>query len=666
MSWLHTYSGLTLGWLVFAIFVTGTLSFFRNEITFWMQPERHKANSDIVTFERALGVLESEAPNARQWTMTLPGPRNPTLGISWQNPQQNAQQNIRQTAIPNNNERRVPSDTDTVGRGNESNAGNAERRSPRRQGEGVEMSASAEGRPTRQGVADAERRGSRGNAERRTMQTDEGDEEELLSPRQSQNTLEQAQSRPQEQPQQQHGGARGVRLTLDPATGEKLGGRETAGGNFLYRFHFELYGMDRIWGRWIIGIATMLMFIAIVSGVIVHRNIFKDFFTFRPAKGKRSWLDAHNGCSVLSLPFHIMITFSGLLLFGNMMIPTAMQSAFKGDMDAYRQNVRNRMANFEYKPPAGERATMIEIAPLVAAAERTWKNRKAGSVIITNPNDKHAVIEVRQSSIGGSLVAGRSAAQSLYFDGVSGQSLTGADAAKPTTVQAISNVLILLHRGFFASPIPRWLLFLGGVGGSLMVATGLIMWRVARQKDQEKQQRSSGAGFRVVEGLNVTGIAGLMVAIGAYFWANRLIPADVVGRNDWEIRAFFIVWAITLIHAFTRQHKMAWVEQLAVAGILIGLLPLLNALTGGLALSASIGKGQWVVAGFDITALLMGVGLLYTTYRVYKYAPKTIASILTAGKASEKKTHEQGMPLPDTFTSDPRSSSFAQRSEESA
>ena len=26
MSWLHTWSGLILGWLLFAIFVTGTLS----------------------------------------------------------------------------------------------------------------------------------------------------------------------------------------------------------------------------------------------------------------------------------------------------------------------------------------------------------------------------------------------------------------------------------------------------------------------------------------------------------------------------------------------------------------------------------------------------------------------------------------------------------------
>src|SRR5256885_4150372 len=60
--------------------------------------------------------------------------------------------------------------------------------------------------------------------------------------------------------------------------------------------------MPRIWGRWIVGFATMLMFVAIITGVITHKKIFTDFFTFRPRKGQRSWLDAHNATAVLALP----------------------------------------------------------------------------------------------------------------------------------------------------------------------------------------------------------------------------------------------------------------------------------------------------------------------------------------------------------------------------
>ena len=34
MSWLHTWASLILGWLLYAIFLTGTLSFFQNEKMF--------------------------------------------------------------------------------------------------------------------------------------------------------------------------------------------------------------------------------------------------------------------------------------------------------------------------------------------------------------------------------------------------------------------------------------------------------------------------------------------------------------------------------------------------------------------------------------------------------------------------------------------------------
>ena len=122
----------------------------------------------------------------------------------------------------------------------------------------------------------------------------------------------------------------GTRITIDSVTGQTLEARETRGGSFLYRFHFELYGMPRMWSRWIVGIATLLMFVAIISGVITHKKIFKDFFTFRSGKGQRSWLDAHNATAVLALPFHIMITFSGLLLLLFTIMPWGLERVYEG------------------------------------------------------------------------------------------------------------------------------------------------------------------------------------------------------------------------------------------------------------------------------------------------------------------------------------------------
>ncbi|MFV0278307.1 MAG: PepSY domain-containing protein, partial [Parahaliea sp.] len=40
MAWLHTWSGLVVGWVLFFVFATGTAGYFTYEITRWMEPER--------------------------------------------------------------------------------------------------------------------------------------------------------------------------------------------------------------------------------------------------------------------------------------------------------------------------------------------------------------------------------------------------------------------------------------------------------------------------------------------------------------------------------------------------------------------------------------------------------------------------------------------------
>ncbi|MDT1852924.1 PepSY domain-containing protein, partial [Acinetobacter baumannii] len=55
-------------------------------------------------------------------------------------------------------------------------------------------------------------------------------------------------------PGQENSGRAGLkRAELDATTGEQIAPRDTRGGEFLYRLHFDLYYMSAIWGRWIVG-----------------------------------------------------------------------------------------------------------------------------------------------------------------------------------------------------------------------------------------------------------------------------------------------------------------------------------------------------------------------------------------------------------------------------
>ncbi len=83
--------------------------------------------------------------------------------------------------------------------------------------------------------------------------------------------------------------ARGAthRETLDPRTGDPIdyGARATGGGQVLYKMHYQFAYMKYDHAILFIMVCTLVMFAAMVTGIIVHKNIFKDFFTFRPGKG---------------------------------------------------------------------------------------------------------------------------------------------------------------------------------------------------------------------------------------------------------------------------------------------------------------------------------------------------------------------------------------------
>ncbi|MBB5279470.1 PepSY-associated TM helix domain-containing protein [Pacificimonas flava] len=534
MSWLHGWAGLVLGWLLFAVFLTGTIAYFRQEVTAWMQPELAGSVPSPQAAELAVAALQQRAPDAGSWRIGLPTPRSNTVSISWQD---------RQSL--------------DVKRGEERGG-----------------------------------RGGRGGGRR--------------------------------------GG--GESLILDASTGAVLTPRKTAGGNFLYRFHFELYALPREWARWIVGLATMAMFVAIISGIITHKKIFKDFFTFRPAKGQRSWLDAHNATAVLSLPFHIMITFSGLLLFASTLLP--LTERFAGGEDrrgergaaraleaAHIESLQNRAAS----DVAGG-AALAPLVPMLAEAEKLW-GQPVSRITITDPGRPGAMVELLptwndkliQHSGSGGLGAVK-----MRFGGRTGERLESEEDLPETLTARVDTALGSLHRARFAAPTLRWLFFLTGVGGTIMVGSGLILWSVKRA--QRLRGAPPGRGHRFVDHMNVAGVAGLFIAVAAYFWANRLLPTGLAGRGEWEIRAFFAVWCLCLLHPLIRPLKRAWIEQLSLGGLLFAGIPVLNAITTRAHLGNTLVSGNWIYAGFDIVALVTGICLLQAARRVALHRPRAIAS----------------------------------------
>ncbi len=382
---------------------------------------------------------------------------------------------------------------------------------------------------------------------------------------------------------------------LDGASGEPLVGRDTAGGQTLYRMHWKLHYLPKVASDWIVGVATLFMFVALVTGVIVHKKIFADFFTFRPGKGQRSWLDAHNVASVVTLPFQLMITWSGLIFMMFIYMPLVI-AAWYGPGEEGRQLFLDDV----FEPPAlidarGEPAPLVALDAVVAAAQRRWGGAPIASLEVRHPNDAHARIVVRGDSAAGPLRA----ADVLVFDGVSG-ALLGEQPALHSPAKGFRDLMLGLHEGPFAGPLLRALYVLSGLLGAAMIATGLVLWVVKRRKQQEKARQAPHFGLRLVERLNVATVIGLPVAIAAYFWSNRLLPLDLADRAEWEVHTLFLVWLALFVHASLRPAACAWAEQSRLAAAAFALLPVVNALTTERHLGASLPAGDWVFAGFDL------------------------------------------------------------------
>lgn len=375
-------------------------------------------------------------------------------------------------------------------------------------------------------------------------------------------------------------------------------GRDTQGGEFFYGFHFQLYYLPVLIGRWIVGFAAMSMLIALMTGIVTHRRIFVDFFTFRPGKGQRSWLDAHNVSAVLALPYHLMITYTGLVLLMINLMPWGIAVRYDSPMsffsEAYDFGPVRSASDHAAKagtPTDTLGKPLVPLAPLLAQAHAAFAGLPAGRIQIDHPGRADATIKISKGTDGRVSMT----PQSVAFDGITGARIAHYD--RHGAALQTAGTLFGIHEAEFAPAPLRAFFFLSGLSGALMVASGLIMW-AKKHRQRHTQHGTDSFGTRLVEQLNVGTIAGLPNAVAAYFWANRLLPIGIAHRSGWEIRIFFIVWAVAMVHPWCHAwrgkwlpvSKRAWVEQLGLSTSLFALLPVVDRLT----------VGAWIMPSFDL------------------------------------------------------------------
>jgi uncharacterized iron-regulated membrane protein len=399
--------------------------------------------------------------------------------------------------------------------------------------------------------------------------------------------------------------------TIDPRTGAAVPTDQLKiGSQWFYPLHYSLHWDWRNLGIFTVGLAGLVMLAALVTGVVMHRKIFREFFTFRPRKStQRSLLDMHNLTGVVALPFHFFFAFTGLLVFaGSYYFPVA-QFQLKG-LHGQHEVVEARETGLPHAR-AGIPAPLASVDAMVAEARRRWAARdmagQVGFLQLQHLGDANGTVSIYRA--GSDRVA-------LVGEGIHFKASTGAVLREDpvrTPVSALNEFLTGLHLQHFEHWLLRWLYVLGGLLGCVCIATGFIFF-VEKRKTRHAQAGSQGS--RVVDGLAVAAVTGMVLATIGMLVANRLLPADLAGKGDWEKQVFWGLWLLALGHALGRgalvaqaHTNPAWCEQCWAIAVLAVAAVLLNAATTGDHLVRTLfTQPYWPVAGVDL-ALLACAGI---------------------------------------------------------
>jgi uncharacterized iron-regulated membrane protein len=392
-----------------------------------------------------------------------------------------------------------------------------------------------------------------------------------------------------------------IKQALDPASGHPV--PPTAGGDFFFTLHYNLHAGAI--GMYIVGLAGMLMLLALVAGVIIHRRIFKDFFTFRPGTGgQRAWLDGHNVTGVLGLPFHLMVAYTGVAIFVASYMSGGINAAYGGSVERFYQET----GDFYERPEAGRPLQKLHsIDALVGDAERRL-GVKVDWASVHEPDDANAVIQF------GTEHSRRVAwdMRQVTYDAATGEflHLTKSPGTGYTTYSFLGG----MHMAQFGGSALRWLYFLMGLAGCVTIASGMQVWVAKRAK----RIAEAGAlpGYTLVRGLNIGVVGGMPFACAAMLVANRLLPAQLPDRAEAEIAVFCVAWIAAAGWGAWRA-RTGWRDLFLATSVACLLVPLANLATAPYShLPATLARGEYALAAVDVAAIVFALAFAAMGLRV--------------------------------------------------
>ena len=365
---------------------------------------------------------------------------------------------------------------------------------------------------------------------------------------------------------------------------------------FLVDTHVRLH-VPNPWGLLLTGILGLSMLVAAISGLLIHRHLFKDIFTLRRSgSAVLANRDAHSVAGTWSLPFAFILAFTGSFFsfFGTVGMPVVAMAAFGGNVQALTEAVYGNPGKPDPRPAAIGNMDRINADAIARAGAIptfvTIENfGRADAKVTTYHPPKAAAI----------------APMSLLYDGATAAFLQEKPliGPKPSAGGTLAAIMSPLHFGNFAGLLSKAIWFGLGFAMCYVTYTGIRLWLVRRE--------GGVRSFAWLERTNMVVGLGLPFALAAS--AAAFLLAMPLGSATWWTPAGFLVGAALAVGAGAiapdAARLSAWLRN--ATAVLLLALPPMRLLTGGPSWGRAFAAGQPIIVTLDVALLLAGGWMLW-------------------------------------------------------
>ncbi|MEH6305722.1 PepSY-associated TM helix domain-containing protein [Olivibacter sp. CPCC 100613] len=392
-------------------------------------------------------------------------------------------------------------------------------------------------------------------------------------------------------------------------------------GEFLYRLHFLAQLNQAIplrigypVGYLIAGLVAFLFLFALITGLLLHWNkLVSNFFLFRPwSKWKTMWTDLHTVLGVIGFPFQFVFALTGVILIVNtVFLAPFSQLLYKGNMEKVFQDL-------EYA--AAAEATFVgkpltftpNIQEYIDRTQKKWPNAFFNRVTIKNYGDESMLLAIESEADRQHSFAGTG---QITYEIKTGKILMNRSPYDtPTYIAYVKSFIYRLHFGDYGGYFVKLVNFILGLGGCVVIISGILIWLVARDKNNVASHKKK---FNFWLSNIFLAVCLTMFPVTAF----SFILIKSIGQVNQSLiyQIYFYSWlVISLYYLIRRNLRRTNLETLFLGGVFALLVPIASGVFSGNWLWRTWARHATDILLIDLLWISLGLLALFAFARIRK------------------------------------------------